>query len=186
MQATDEKREYQQAGHPPECPEQGRIFFRIVMSGVREVTGESAVCTGVTLLAGFDHIVTVQMRLRIRDRQDVVSAVTVIALGGLCVSELRDFSMVGVEITLGNVFMAAAALVHDLELEAFRVGPPDRMCRVAVAADRERLVGVVDEGRMDTLFELFLDAEMAGPAGGADIIFVYGRQRIACRKSVVS
>ena len=73
------------------------------------------------------------------DLQDVVRAVAVVALGGLRVAELRHLAVVRVEVGLGDLLVAAAALGHDRQLEALLVRPADRVRAVAVVARRELL-----------------------------------------------
>ena len=151
------------AGHPPERPEQaagtssGRDAWHA--SGTRRSGGWRRDGTSGRSATTF---AAAQVRLGIRDRQDVVRAVAVVALGGLRVAELRDLAVVGVEVRLGDLLVAPPALVHDLELEPLVVRARDR---VRASGSRCRPAGSLSVlptvAGVDALLELLLDAVVA-------------------------
>ena len=104
-----------------------------------QIPGKSPRRSRVTLLAGGDHVVPAEVRARVRDFENVMGAMTIVAFGRFCISELRNLAVIGVEIGLGNLLVTLAALAHDRELESFAVGAADGMRAVAVVADRQRL-----------------------------------------------
>ena len=104
------------------------------MRGVRQVTGETPRCARVALLARLNDVVVAEVRAGIGNGQDVVRAVAIVALRRFRVPELRDFSVVRVEVRLGDLLVAASALRHDLELESLRVGAANLVRGVVVVA----------------------------------------------------
>src|ERR1039457_7165821 len=91
--ARDHQRTHQQRGHGPERHEQERVLLRIVVRGVRQVSGELAVRAGMALRAGFDDVVAAQMGARVVHRQNVVRAMAIVALGGLQIAQLRNLQV---------------------------------------------------------------------------------------------
>lgn len=69
-----------------------------------------------------------------------MGTMTVVALCGFRVAELRDFSVIRVEVGERDVFVAPPALCHDVELETLLVSAPNRVCTVAIIANRKLLV----------------------------------------------
>ena len=117
-------------------------FCRVVVRRVAQVAGEAARRARVALLAGLDHVLAREVRARVGHRQDVVRAVAVVALGGLRVAELARPCRGRCRSRSSRSPVAAAALLHDVELEALGVGAADRVRAVAVVADRQLLVGL--------------------------------------------
>ena len=64
------------------------------------------------------------------------------ALGCLGVTESRDLAVVGLEVALGDLVMAAAAGGHDAQLEAGLIRALDGMRGVTGAADGQFLAGL--------------------------------------------
>ena len=118
----------------------------------------------MALLARPDDILTAEVRTRIRNRQNIVSTVTIITLRRFRIAKLRDLAMVRVKVRLGNRFVATAALRHDLQFEARRINPANRVRRMAIAAHRQRLVGLSDFLRMDACFKLPFDSMVTSSA----------------------
>ena len=106
-------------------------------------------------------------------------AVAIVALGGLQISELRDFAVVRLEIARGDGLVAAAALIHDVQPEIGQVGALDAVRRVAVAAHRKRLGRGMRGGRVNARDEHFVDAAMALGAGSGHVGAVHARACIA-------
>src|SRR5450759_4607889 len=96
----------------------------------------------------------------------------VVTLSRLRVAEARDLTVVGLEIGLGDRFVAAAALTHDAQLESLRVRAADGVRGVAVIAHRQFLVGLCDAGRMHAALELLYNAVVIGAAGGGEVVAV--------------
>src|ERR1035438_4573949 len=165
MDAAHSKGADQQRRHSPERVVQEGKLLGIVMGGVGEISGEAPGRIRVALLAGGNHVGAAQVRPRIGDLLDVVGAVAVIALGGLGVSEFGNFPVVGIEIGLGNLSVAAPAGGHDVELESVLVGAADGMSGMAVVANRQRFICLGYGGGMDALDELLFDAMVTVPAG---------------------
>ena len=92
---------------------------------------------GMALGAGSYNISLAESRSRIVHRKHIVCAMTVVALGRVSLPQLGRFSVIGVQVRLGNVFVTVAALVHYSEIEICCVGAGDFMGRVAVAAARQ-------------------------------------------------
>ena len=127
----------------------------------------------MALLAGRDHVGPAEVRSGIRNLQNVVRSMAIVALGGLGVSELRDLPMISIKVCLRDRFMALAALSHDSELEAFIVRAGNCVRAVAVVADRKRIFGLSDVAGVDTVFELILNPVMTLPACGRDVLHVH-------------
>ena len=139
---ADHEGAHEEARHAPEGPVEPGVLLRVVVRGVAQVAREAAGGPGVALLAGLDHVLPREVRAGVGDPLDVVGAVAVVALGRLRVAELADLAVVGVEVGLRDLAVAAAALLHDVELESVGVRPLDGVRAVAVVADRELLVGL--------------------------------------------
>src|SRR5512138_3624301 len=86
VRAAYGERPHQQSGHAPEGPEEEWELLRIVMRGVRQISGEAPGSTLVTFLAGGHDVGARQVRARIADLLNVVGTVTVVALGSLGVA----------------------------------------------------------------------------------------------------
>src|SRR5208282_2722981 len=156
VNAAEDEGADEQGGHAPERPEQERIFLRVVVGGVGQVAGKAAGRIGVALLTSGDDIGAAQMRARVGDAQDIVRAVAVVTLGGSGVAKARNFTVVSLEVSLGDFYVALAALAHDFELEAGFIGAADLVGAVAIAADGQFLVGLGDGCGVHALDELFL------------------------------
>ena len=164
MCSADGEGHHQQAGHCPEDPEEEGVLAGVVVGRVRQVPGEAPRGARMALLARGHHVVATQVRARVGDRQDVVRTVAVVALRRLGVAEARDLAVIGLEVRLGDRLVAAAALAHDAELEALRVGAADGVRGVAVIAHRQLLVGLCDARRVHAALELLVDAGVTGAA----------------------
>jgi hypothetical protein len=97
---------------------------------------------------------------------------TVITLRGLRVAELRNFSVIGVEVRSCDIFMTPAALRHNVKFESLLVGTSNRVGTVAIVADRQLLVAPRFTGRMDAAFELLLDPVVTLAAGCRKVLLV--------------
>src|ERR1039457_1555211 len=122
------------------------------------------------------------VRPRIGNLLDVVSAVAVIALRGLGVTEFGNFPVIGIEIGLGNLCVATPASGHDVELESILVGAADGVGGVAVGANRQRFIGLGYRGGMHALNKLLFDAMVAVTAGGGQVLRIHRRCRIGGRQ----
>ena len=100
------------------------------------------------------------MRLGIGNGTNVVSSVTIITFCSFGVAELRDFSVIGVEVRGGNLLMTLSAFCHDVEFKSCNVRPADGVCGMTIVADGKLLVRLMLQGAMDALHELFLDPVM--------------------------
>lgn len=185
MHATDHKCPDQEPGHTPERPEEQRIFLRIMMRGMREISGKPTRRSFVALLACLNNVLSAQVRTRIGDRQNIVCTMAVVTFRRFRVPELGDLAMVRIKVRRRDLLVAAAALCHDLELEPFRVGALDGMGSMAIVTDRQRLVGLADHGNMDAFLELILDPQMAAPARGGDVGRIHTGFRIRHGKFTV-
>lgn len=178
MNTPYEKCAQQKRRHPPECPKQERIFLRIMMRRMSQIPGEFPRRPGMALLTGPNDIFSTQMRTRVCNRQNVMSTVTVIALRGLRVSELRHFAVIGIEIRFRDRFMTTTALLHDLQFETGFIRPTDGVRRVTIVAYRQWLVRLRHKHRMDASFKLLLDSMMAAAACLGKVFSVHTGQRI--------
>ncbi len=88
MDASDNECAHKQGGHSPERPEQERVFCRIVMGRVRQVSRKSPRGAFVTLLARCEDSLPAQMGAGVRNGQNIVRPVTIVALGCFRVSQL--------------------------------------------------------------------------------------------------
>ena len=87
--------------------------------------------------------------------------VAVVALGCLRIAELGNLAVICIEVRLRDIFVAASAFRHDIQLETRLVGTADRVSAMTITADGKRLVGLAYFDVMNTLLELFLDTVMA-------------------------
>ncbi len=134
------------------------------------------------LSAGGHHVGAAQVRAWIGDLLDVVRAVAVIALRGLGIAQLGNLAVIGVEVGFGNLLVAAAAGVHDVELELVLVGAANGVRGVAVVANRQGLVRLGHRGGMDALHELLLDAVVASAARRRHVLGIDRRFRVRGRQ----
>lgn len=153
-----------------------------MVRGMREITCKATVRTCVALLARANHVFPAQVRAGIRNRHDVVRAMTVIALCSLRVSKLGDLSVVGVEIGLCDFHVTLPALRHDLELEAFGVGAPDGVGRMTGIAHRERLLRFSHLRRVYAQQKLLLDSVVTMATRRRDVPGIHARRRIRHRE----
>ena len=86
-------------------------------------------------------------------------------------------AVIGVEVRLGDLLVADAALRHDRQLEPFRVSPADRVGRMAVIAHGEPLVRLPLLRHVDAAVELLLDPVVAAAAGVRHVLRVDARLR---------
>ena len=105
-------------------------------------------------------------------------SVTIVTLRRFCVSELRHFSVIRVEICLRNFFMAAAAFGHDFKLETVGVGAGNGVRGMTIIAYRQFLVRFRYEFGMHTFFKAFFNPMMAFAAGRRNILVIDARSRI--------
>ena len=110
---------------------------------------------------------------------------TVIALCGLRVSQPRHLAVVSIKIRFCDRFVTSTALVHNLQFESGLISPADRMCRVAIGADRQLLICMRHKWRVNAGFELFLDSVMTLSASGRHIRAIHARKRIRTRSYIV-
>ena len=115
------------------------------MRRMRQIPGELPCGTCMAFLTRPDDILSAQMRTRIGNGKNVMGTVTVIALRGFCISELRHFAMIGIEIRFRNRLMTATALLHDLQFETGLIGSSDRVGRVAIITYRQWFVRLSQE-----------------------------------------
>ena len=94
----------------------------------------------------------------------------VIAFRRLGVTQLRDFSVVRVKIRFGDLFVTSAALRHDIELESFDIGSPNRMSGVTIVAHGKLFVRFTLQRGVDALHKLLLDPMVAFTAGCGDVL----------------
>lgn len=99
----------------------------------------------MTLRTGLNYIITRQGRVDIVRRENVVSAVTIVALCSCGVAEFGYFTMECLEVRFCNSLMTFTALIHDLHSEAGLIGTDDTVRLVTVVAYRKSLVSVRDE-----------------------------------------
>jgi len=152
---------------------------------MRQIARELSRRARMTLLTGRDDILSAQMRLRVGNRQDIVRAVTVITFCRLCIPELGHFAMVGVEIRFCDRLMAAATLLHDLQLETGLISSTNRVSGVTIVAHRQRFVGLTNQRCVYAPLELFFDAVMTAPARLGNVILIDTGERIGLWQNAV-
>ncbi len=81
----------------------------------------------MTLSAGLDNILARKGRFRFIGREDIMRPVAIIALGRGRISELGDFAVERFEIGLGDILVAVAALVENVQFESLGIGAGDSM-----------------------------------------------------------
>ena len=91
--------------------------------------------------------------------------VAIVAFGSLGVTQGEDLAVVGLEIGLGNLFVAGTAGVDDLKLETLRVHPGDLVGAVAIVAHRQVVAINALAREVDTLAEGPVDALVTTPTG---------------------
>ena len=133
----------------------------------------------MALAAGLHDVGATEPRGRIGYGADIMSSVTVVALGGFHVTQLGDLAVVRVEVGFGDGLMTPAALVHDVEAEVGEIGAPDGVRGVAIAAHRQLLGGVGHLGGVNAGDERLVDAVMAPPAGGRHVAGVDAGTQVA-------
>jgi len=133
----------------------------------------------MALAAGLHDIRSAEPGGGVGDRADVMSSVTVVALGSFYITQLGDLAVVGLEVGLGDVLMATTALLHDVEAEIRDVGPLDAVRGVAVVAHRQGLVRLGYRCRMDTGVEGLVDPLVAAAAGRGHILGIHAGAWIA-------
>ena len=135
------------------------------MRGVSQVTGEAAGGAGVALSARGRHVRAAQVRARIRNREDIMGPVTVIAFCRLGVAKPRDLAVVRVEIGFSDLLVAPPALVHNVEPKASLIGATNGMSSVTVAADGQLFAGFGHLPGVNAVVELLFNTVVALPAG---------------------
>ncbi len=185
MHSAEEERTDQQRRHTPECPEQERIFLRIMVSRMGQISCKATRRSRMAFLARPDNILTTEVRTRIRNREDIVRAMAIIALCRLGISKLRHLAVISVEVSLRDRFVTAAALSHNFKLKAGRIDPPDRMCRMAIAANRQWFVCLSDFLCVDARFKLLFNTMVTASARLRDIARIHARERIALGEHAV-
>lgn len=143
------------------------------MGGMSQVAGEFAVGIGMARFTRFNDVVSAQGRGRITDRKNFMRTMAIRAFGCNVGSQLRDFAMIGVEIGLGDLWMAIAALTQYLCAKVGAINPVDLMRFVAAVTRRQFLICVAYQGTVNRFFEIFKDAQMAGTAGRANVFGIY-------------
>src|SRR5208283_1227867 len=175
----------QQRGHAPEGEEQEWILLGIVVRGVRQVSGELAVRAGMALSTGFDDVVAAEPRALVVHWQNVVRAVAVVTLGGLEVTQFGNFPVESLEITVGDLAVAAAALVHDVQPEVRQVRALNAVGGMAIRALRQFLPGMRDIRAVDAGVEQLVDANVALRTGARDVGAIDAGAGIAARQLVM-
>ena len=170
---AENKGSNEEAGHSPKCPKEERIFVGIVMGCVREVSCKTSSGAWMTFLARSNNVVVTQMRLGICNGTNIVSAVTIVTFCRLGVTELRDFSVVGVEVRGGDLLMTPPAFSHDVEFKSRNVRTANGVRGMTIVADREFLVRLILHGAMDALHKLFLDPVMVSTTRDRYILGVH-------------
>ena len=94
--------------------------------------------------------------------------------------------MIGVEVGLRDVFMAATALRHDFQFEALFISAANGVRRVTIVTDRKRFVRLAYKRGMNALFKLILNSMMTGAAGLRHIFRTDARRRIVMRQHTMS
>ena len=138
MQAGDDQSADQQTGHPPKCKPEERIFIRVVVRGVRQVSGEFPMGPRVAFLTGRNNVIMAEVRLGIFRRQDIVRAVAILTFGGFlrAGAEFGHLSVIRVEIRFRDLRVTLAALIENLQSKTFGVGARDPMRGMAINAFR--------------------------------------------------
>lgn len=186
MNATDYERSQEQPGHSPEGVKDEGILFGVVVGGVRQVTGEAAGGTLVALTAGGRHVGPAEVRARIRHFEDVMGPVAVVALGRLGVPKLRDLSVIGIKIGLGDLLVAASTGGHHIQPETVLIGAVNGVRGVAIVANWKWFAVAADALGMDAVLKLLFNAVVTLATGVGNVVGVDTRCRIGSGKDVVS
>ena len=112
------------------------------MRGMSQVPGEAAVGVRVTLLAGLDHPVEPDMRIRMVDLLDVMSPMAIRAPSRLQIAQGVSFSMDRVGVGVREVLMTRSALVRDLRHELVLLDLLDLVSGVAIFTVRQFFCGI--------------------------------------------
>jgi len=104
------------------------------MSGVGQVSGELSVRLRMALCAGTNNIVPMQGRIRIVNWQDQVGGMAIRTFGGSFFPQQGDFTVVGLEVSLGQGFVATSAATEDIVPEIRSVDADDLVAGVTVFA----------------------------------------------------
>ena len=138
----------------------------------------------MALRAGLHDVAPAQRGARVRDRQDVVRPVTVVALRGRLVAEPRHLAVERVEEGLRLIVVAPPALIHHQQAEVTSIGAADGVRGVAVLARGQlaAVAGVADRPRVDAGVERLLDPVVTGAAGTGDVVRMDRRRRVAGRQ----
>ena len=93
----------------------------------------------MALRTGLDNVVTAEPGMGIRDRQNIVSPMAVVAFGGRKVAQFGDLPMKGLKIAGCNFLVTTPTLIHDMEAKIRQISSFDRMGGVALTAHRQLL-----------------------------------------------
>lgn len=127
MDREEGKRPDQKPGHEPERPEDPRVFFRIMMGGMCQISGKLLGRSGMTFLACPDDVLMAQRGTNVGDWEYLVRPVTVRTFGCLLVSQLNNLPVECLKIGLGDIHMTFSANIHNLKLEIVLIRPLDSM-----------------------------------------------------------
>ena len=112
-------------------------------------------------------------------------SVAIVTLRRLRVAQLGNFAVVRVEVRLGDRFVAATALRHDLQFEPRCINPPNRVRCMAITAYWQRFVRLSDLLGVDARFELLFDSMVTPSTRLGHIARIHARECVALRKHAV-
>ena len=182
MEREERERPDQQPRHKPERPEYPGIFLRIVMRGMRQVSGELTGRALMAFLARADDVLTAQGRTGVIDGKYLVRTVAVRAFRGFPEPQLDRLPVESLEISFGDIQMAFPANIHDLEFEITLVRPLDGMRRMAIIALRQFIMVARLARGMDAQAVFLINTVVALGARAGDISRVDAGSGIARRK----
>ena len=117
-------------------------------------------------------------------------SMAIVAFGTGRVSQRGSLAVIRLEVSVRDVLVAFSALVHDAELERRNVGPCNGVRGVTIVAVRKLghpahappvVVRVALDG-VNAMLELFIDAVVAAPARGHDVLLTDRGLRITMRQ----
>ena len=136
---------------------------------MRVVLDEALVRALVTLAAGLDQIRLRHRGCGIRRRENVVRGVTIGTRRHADETEFRHLAVERAPERLDDVGVTGTALGRDVEPEPVVVRALNRVRRVAVHADRRRVIAGDARRGMHALLVSVQHALVTGPAGGRDV-----------------
>jgi hypothetical protein len=148
-----------------------------MMSGMAQISGKTAIGIRMALLAGFYDIIEANMRIGIIHLLDIVSAMAIGTFSCIQKSQRIGFSVHGLSIGFGQLFMTGTALMGNLGHELILVMMFNLVGRMAIFTIGKLLIGFADCGTMNAVDVLIKYPFMASGTGCSKIFMIHRRLR---------